>query len=131
MKPEQKLSEILQFVARELLLDRDKASDQAFSAAILLAHDGWNRTFGCPPADLRQMLTMFEKDKPDLWSELKFSDQNALIMLAKQIKESQYPKDRRIITACAMVETGNLRVEWISEDDAKKARKPAPSHGRR
>jgi len=49
---------------------------------------------------------------PEVWSEFKSNDVDAMIDELVQFKKQHYPDDQRRILACGMTD-GKVRVEWL------------------
>lgn len=95
-------------------------SSEAVHASLLLANIAWNRALGRDTPDYEDLLMVFTRSKPKLWSELKSANTEALIETLRQAKELRYPTDRRVVLVCGMRE-GNVRVEWCDEKDYPEA----------
>ncbi len=91
-------------------------SQEAANAALLLANVAWNRTLKREVPDHDDLLMVFTRSNPRLWSELRSSNTEALIRSLIKAKEKLYPRDRRVILICGM-RGGNVRVEWCDEKD--------------
>ena len=91
-------------------------SSEAAHAALLLAHVAWNRALGHDTQAYKDLLMVFSRSNPALWSELRSRDAEALIETMRQAKEHLYPTDRRVVVVCGMRE-GNVHVEWCEEYD--------------
>ena len=91
-------------------------SSEAAHASLLLAHVAWNRALGHDTQAYKELLMVFSRSNPNLWSELRSRDAEALIETMRQAKERLYPTDRRAIVVCGMRE-GNVHVEWCEEYD--------------
>jgi len=95
-------------------------SSEAAHAALLFAEVAWNRTLGHDGAGYQELLKVFVRSNPNLWSELRSRDPEALIEPMREAKESRYPLDVRVIVASG-VRDGNVRVEWCEEKDYPQA----------
>ncbi len=91
-------------------------TSEAAHASLLLAHVAWNRALGHDTQAYKELLMVFSRVNPDLWSELCSHDAEVLIETMRQAKEQLYPTDRRAILVCGMRE-GNVHVEWCEEYD--------------
>ena len=91
-------------------------SAEAAHAALLFAQVAWNRTLGHDSQDYKEILKVFLRSKPNLWSELISHDAEELIEHVRQKKEKLFPTDQRVILVCGM-RKGNVRVEWCEEKD--------------
>jgi hypothetical protein len=109
------LSEIIKEMACTLLTDPGSVpSSEAAHVSLLLAHAAWERatrprTRG---PDYHPLLRQFESSNPNLWSELKSADAEALVVELTAYKQAHYSNDRRQIVVCGM-RGDNVRVEWI------------------
>ena len=113
--PPRKLSEMMKEMAESLLrIPGRPASPEATVVALMLANIAWNETVGLihDRQSYRSVWAKVEADKPELWSELKSNDVDALIDELVEIKKRHYPDDQRRILACGMVD-GKVRVEWL------------------
>jgi hypothetical protein len=109
------LSEIVKEVGCLLLTDPERVpSSEAAHASLLFAHTAWERATRpkAPGPDYRPLLRQFEASNPDLWTELKSADAEALIAELTAYKQARYPNDYRQIVVCGM-RGDNVRVEWI------------------
>ena len=55
---------------------------------------------------------MIEAENPEMWSEFKSNDIDAMIDELVQYKKTHYPDDKRRILTCG-IPGGNIRVEWL------------------
>lgn len=121
MTTNSKMSEIMKDLAMMCFRDtRTVPSSEAVHAALFLASIAWNRTLGIDVPDYEEPLMVFTRSKPELWSELRSGNTEALIETMRQAKEQLYPMDRRVVLICGMRE-GNVRVEWCYEKDYPEA----------
>jgi len=109
------LSEIIKEMASTLLTDPERVpSGEAAHASLLFAHAAWDRatrpTARAP--DYQPLLQQFQASNPTLWSELKSSDTEALVVQLIAYKHAHYPDDHRQIVVRGM-RGDNIRVEWI------------------
>ena len=95
---------------------RNVPSSEAVHTALLLANVAWNRALGRDVPDYEELLMVFTRSKPELWSELRSGNTGALIEIMRKAKEQLYPMDRRVVLICGMRES-NVRVEWCDEKD--------------
>lgn len=116
-----KMSAIMMNLAMMCFRDtRSVPSSEAVHTALLLANVAWNRAVGREVPDCEELLMVFTRSKPELWSELRSGNTEELIDSMKKAKEKLYPDDRRVILICGMRE-GNVRVEWCDEQDCPAA----------
>jgi hypothetical protein len=121
MKALPKLSGILMELAQTAFVDpRAIPSSEAAHAALLFAEVAWNRTLGHDGVGYKDMLKVFVRSNPNLWTELRSRDPEVLIEPMRQAKLSRYPTDVRVIIVCGMRE-GNVHVEWCDEKDFERA----------
>jgi hypothetical protein len=78
---------------------RQRASSEAAHASLLFAYAAWDRatrprTRG---PDYHPLLRQFDSSNPNLWSELKSADAEALMVELIAYKQAHYPNDRRQI----------------------------------
>mgnify|MGYP001024854732 CR=1 FL=1 len=95
-------------------------SPEAAHAALLFAQVAWNRTLGHEMAVYKELLAVFLRSNPDLWSELRSRDAEALIDIMRRVKEERYPTDRRVVVVCGMRDE-KVHVEWCDEKDYPRA----------
>ena len=95
-------------------------SSEAAHAALLLAQVAWNRTLGHDTEAYKELLKAFLRSNPNLWSELRSRDAEALIETMRQAKEQRYSADRRVVVVCGMREQ-SVHVEWCEEKDYPQA----------
>jgi hypothetical protein len=110
-----KLSEMMKEMAESLLRNPGRpASVEATVVALMFANIAWNETVALiqDRQSYRSVWAKVEAEKPELWSELKSNDVDALIDELVEIKKRHYPDDQRRILACGMVD-GKVRVEWL------------------
>ncbi|MBK9439898.1 MAG: hypothetical protein IPN53_00750 [Comamonadaceae bacterium] len=99
---------------------RTVPSSEAVHAALLLANVAWNRALGRDVPDCEELLMVYTRSEPKLWSEQRSGNTETLIQTMIQAKEKLYPTDRRVILICGMRE-GHVRVEWCDEKDYPQA----------
>ncbi len=95
-------------------------SSEAAHAALLFAQVAWNRALGHDMQTYKELFKVFLLSNPNLWSELRSRDAEALIETMRQAKEQFYPADRRVIVVCGMRED-SVHVEWCEEKDYPQA----------
>jgi len=91
-------------------------SSEAAHAALLFAQVAWNRELGHDMPDYRELLNVFLRSNPNLWSELRSRDTEEMIEIMRKAKKQRYPMDRRVIVVSGMREQ-NVHVEWCKEED--------------
>jgi len=91
-------------------------SSEAAHAALLFAQVAWNRELGHDTPDYRELLNVFLRSNPNLWSELRSRDTEEMIEIMRKAKKQRYPMDRRVIVVSGMREQ-NVHVEWCKEED--------------
>jgi hypothetical protein len=102
-------------MSKIVLREPDSASFEADHVAIFLANAAWNECVGLEQErhTYRNVWETIEADKPDVWSELKSHDVDALIDELANYKRKHYPGDMRRILSCGSTPHGTLRVEWL------------------
>jgi len=95
-------------------------SSEAAHAALLFAQLAWNRALGHTVAAYKDLLAVFLRSNPDLWSELRARNPEALIEIMRLAKEQRYSADRRVVVVCGM-RGENVHVEWCDEKDYPRA----------
>ncbi|MDD2882638.1 MAG: hypothetical protein PHQ58_19630 [Rhodoferax sp.] len=121
MAIDSKMSEIMKNLAMLCFRDtKTVPSSEAVHASLLLANVAWNRALGREVPDYEDLLMVFTRSKPELWSELRSGKTEALIESMCMAKEQLYPMDRRVVLICGMRES-NIRVEWCDEKDYPEA----------
>ena len=112
-----KMSEIMKELALMCLRDPEAVpSPEAAHAALLFAQVAWNRTLGKDMQSYREVLKVFLRSNPKLWSELRSSNSETLIELLRQAREHRFSADRRVVVVCGM-RGENVHVEWCEERD--------------
>ena len=110
-----KLSEIMKEMS-ELLLRNPAAvpSTEAAHIALMFANIAWNEAVGLTHGrkGYRSAWETIEAENPEMWSEFKSNDVDAMIDELKTFKEQRYPDDRRRILMCGIPD-GKIRVEWL------------------
>jgi hypothetical protein len=110
-----KMSEIMKEMSESILRHPNKVpSSEAAHAALFFANAAWNESVGL--SDMREgyrhVWEPIEKENPELWSEFKSNDINAMIDELVQYKKKHYPDDGRRILTCGIPD-GSIRVEWL------------------
>lgn len=111
-----KMSDIMQEMSERLLRNPDAVpSSEAAHVALMFANIAWNETVGLdyPRNGFRSAWEMIEAENPEMWSEFKSNNVDAMINELVQFKKQHYPNDQRRILACG-IPNGNVRVEWFS-----------------
>jgi hypothetical protein len=112
-----KMSEIMMELAMTCFRESRAAhSSEAIHTALLLANVAWNRSLGRDVPDFEDLLMVFTRSRPELWSELLSGNTEALIETMVQTKKEHFAEDRRVILICGLRES-NIRVEWCDEKD--------------
>jgi hypothetical protein len=113
----QKLSTIIWELARMGFRDPQAVpSSEAAHAVLLFAHVAWNRTLGHDLSAFEELLEVYVRSNPKLWSELCSRNAEALIKMMRQAKEQRYAADRRVVVVCGIREQ-NVHIEWCDEQD--------------
>jgi hypothetical protein len=110
-----KMSEILKKMSESVLRNPGHpASPEATVVALMFANFAWNETVGLvhDRQTYHPAWAKIEAENPQLWSELKSNDADALIDELVEFKKQNHPDDRRRILACGMLD-GKVRVEWL------------------
>ena len=111
----QKLSQIMKEMSEQLLRKpAGTPSSEAAHTALMFANIAWNETVGLGHAreTYRSAWEMIEAQNPEMWSEFRSSDVDAMIDELRRFKEQHYPDDRRRILGCGIPD-GKIRVEWL------------------
>ncbi len=95
-------------------------SSEAAHAALLFAQVAWNRELGRETEGYQDLLKVFVRSNPKLWSELSSRDPETLIKTMSQIKARRYSEDIRVIIVSGMRD-GNVHVEWCADKDYARA----------
>jgi hypothetical protein len=116
-----KMSEIMKELALMCFRDAEAVpSPEAAHAALLFAQVAWNRTLGQDMQSYKEVLKVFLRSNPNLWSELRSRNAETLIEMLRQAKEQRFSADRRVVVVCGMREE-NVHVEWCEERDYPRA----------
>ena len=115
--PEQprKMSEVMKEMSEQLLRNPSGVpSSEAAHVALMFANIAWNETVGLVHAreSYRSTWEEIEAENPEMWSEFKSNDVDAMIDELVRFKEQRYPDDRRRILTCGIPD-GKIRVEWL------------------
>jgi hypothetical protein len=109
------MSEILQEMSERLLRNPGGVpSSEAAHVALMFANLAWNETTGLGHArkGYRSAWEKIAAGNPEMWSEFKSNDVDAMIDELVQYKKEHYPDDHRRILLCGMLE-GKVHVEWL------------------
>jgi len=122
-----KMSDIMKDLAQMAFSDiRAIPSSEAMHAALLFAHVAWNRSLGKDQPKYKDVLSIFLQSNPDMWSELRSRNPEALIKIMAKEKEKRYATDRQLVVVCGM-RANNVHVEWCEEKDYDQALEVAAS----
>jgi hypothetical protein len=116
MTPEPKMSEIMKEMSEQLLRNPGAVpSSEAAHVALMFANIAWSEAIGMGHAreSYRSAWELIEADNPELWSELKSNDVDAMIGELVQFKNQHYPDDQRRILTCGIPD-GKIRIEWMA-----------------
>ncbi len=111
-----KMSEILKEMSERLLRNPEAIpSSEAAHVALMFANFAWNEAVGLSHSrkNYRPAWEVIEAANPEMWSEFKSNDVDAMIDELVQFKQQHYPDDQRRILACGMPD-GRVRVEWLA-----------------
>jgi hypothetical protein len=111
-----KMSEILKEMSERLLRNPGGVpSSEAAQFTLMFANIAWNETVGLghPREGYRSAWETIEADNPEMWSELKSNDVDAMIDELVQFKKQHSPDDQRRILTCGMID-GRIHVEWLA-----------------
>jgi len=114
-QPPRKMSEVMKEMAERLLRNPEgELSSEAMHVALMFANFAWNEAVGLgyPRAGYRRAWEQIEAHNPDLWTEFKSNDVDAMIDDLVRYKRQHYPDDRRRILTCGIPD-GKVRVEWL------------------
>jgi hypothetical protein len=80
----------------------------------MFANIAWDESVGLGHAreGYRSAWEIIEAENPEMWSEFKSNDIEAMIDELVQYKKTHYPDDKRRILTCGIPD-GNIRVEWL------------------
>jgi len=116
MTQPRKMSEIMKEMSERLLRNPGSVpSSEAAHTALMFANIAWNETVGLGHArkGYRPAWERIEASNPEMWTEFKSNDVDALIDELVQFKKQHYPDDHRRILTCGIPD-GNVRVEWLN-----------------
>ena len=112
-----KMSEIMKEMSERLLRNPDGVpSAEAAHVALMFANLAWNETVGLdhPRNGYRSAWETIEAENPEMWSEFKSNNVDAMIDELVQFKKQHYPDDQRRVLSCGIPD-GKVRVEWLPE----------------
>ena len=115
MQP-RKMSEIMKEMLERLLRHPDASpSSEAAHVALIFANIAWNETVGLIHSrdKYRSAWEQIEADYPEMWSEFKSNDVNAMLDELIVYKKKHYANDRRRILICG-IPNGKIHVEWLA-----------------
>jgi hypothetical protein len=113
---ERKMSEIMQEMSGRLFRNPGGVpSSEAAHVALMFANIAWNETVGLGQArdGYRSAWESIEAENPEMWSEFKSNDVDAMIDELVQFKKKHCPDDQRRILTCGIPD-GSIRVEWLN-----------------
>lgn len=111
-----KMSESMKEMSERLLRNPGGVpSSKAAHVALMSANIAWNETVGLGHArkGYRLAWEMIEAENPEMGSEFKSHDVDAMIDELIQFKKQHYPDDQRRILTCGIPD-GKVRVEWLA-----------------
>lgn len=111
-----KMSEIMKEMSEQLLRNPSVVpSSEAAHVTLMFANIAWNETVGLvhDRKGYRPAWESIEAENPELWSEFKSNDVDAMIDELVQFKKKHYPDDQRRILTCGIPD-GKVRVEWLN-----------------
>ena len=109
------MSEILKEMSERLLLHPDDShSPEAAHVALMFANIAWNETVGISHGreGYRTAWEMIEAENPEMWSEFKSNDVEAMVDELVVYKQKHFLHDQRRILTCG-IPNGSIRVEWL------------------
>lgn len=115
-KPSKKMSEMLKEMSERLLRNPDSSSSEADHVALMFAHIAWNETVGLgnDRSGFRSAWELIEAENPEMWSDFKSNDVDAMIDELVEFKQKHFAADQRRILACSTTPQSTLRVEWLA-----------------
>ena len=111
-----KMSDIMKEMSERLFYNPDVAhSSEALHVALFFANVAWNECVGLghDRQGYRSAWETIEAENPELWSELKSNDSNAMIDELVEYKKAHFPDDRRRILVCGGTPHSTIHVEWL------------------
>jgi len=109
------MSEILKEMSERLLRHPDVPhTPESARAALMFANMAWNESVGLGNArhGYRSAWETIEAENPEMWSEFKSTDVEAMLDELVAYKQKHFPHDQRRIMACGIPEN-SIRVEWL------------------
>jgi len=117
MTDRRKMSDIMKDLALLAFSDiKAIPSSEAMHATLLFSHVAWNRSLGRNMPEYKDVLRVILQSNPNMWSELRSRNSEALIKTMAKEKEKRYAADRRLVVVCGM-RGANIHVEWCEEKD--------------
>ena len=116
MTQSRKMSEIMKEMSERLLRNPDGVpSSEAAHVALMFANIAWNESVGLSHSrnGYRSAWESIEASNPQMWSEFKTNDVDAMIDELVQFKKQNYPDDQRRILTCGIPDS-KVRVEWLN-----------------
>ncbi|MHC4477477.1 MAG: hypothetical protein ACYTEL_17655 [Planctomycetota bacterium] len=85
----------------------DVPTSETAHIALMFSNIAWNETVGLvhPRNGYRSSWEMIEAENPQIWSEFKSNNVDAMIDELVQFKKQHYPDDQRRILACGIEKT--------------------------
>lgn len=111
-----KLSEIMKDMAQLLLRKPENVpSSEAAHVALMFANIAWNESVGMTAArdGYRKAWESIESENPQMWTEFKSNDVDAMIDELVKYKNANFPDDQRRILVCGFVKD-KVHVEWMA-----------------
>ncbi len=103
-------------LAKQLLRKPDAVhSTEAAHVSLMFAHIAWNETVGLGEVreGYRPAWEEIEAHNPEMWSEFKSHDVDAMIDQLVVFKQQHYPDDQRRILSCG-IPNGKVRAVWLN-----------------
>ena len=113
--PPRKMSEMLKEMSERLLRrPNDPHTPEAAQVALMFANMAWNETVGISHGrqSYRSAWETIEAENPEMWSEFKSTNVEAMLDELVAYKQKHFPHDQRRILACGIPEN-SIRVEWL------------------
>lgn len=110
-----KMSAIMQEMSERLLRHPDSAhSSEAAHVALMFANIAWNESVGLghDRESCRSAWEVIEAENPEMWSEFKSTDIDAMLEELVEYKRKHFAHDQRRVLTCG-IPNGNVRVEWL------------------
>ncbi len=109
------MSDIMKQMSERLLRNPASVpSSEAAHVALMFANIAWNETVGLGHArkNYRFAWEMIEAENPEMWSEFKSNEVDAMIDELVEFKNRYYPDDQRRILTCGIPD-GKVFVQWL------------------